>query len=279
MNRSGNRRLKYLRKYLPGLGLVLLAAALLLWFLPARWVMPWVEPQLHGLRLQQVQGLLWDGRAAQVVAVDGRVLGRLQWQLSRRALLGTLRLQLDFDGPQLAFSGGMQRLPEGQIAWRGVKLRAELAALDHYIPDHDRLDRYGKSPLGQPRGELQLTIDSALLQGGWPLQLEAQAQWRHAVMHTRGGDVALGDLQWQAQAQDGVIQAQVHDDGKGPLHADGQMQLSPLCWRLDVMLRPRQTDPALRRWLAGVGQPAADGSVHIRRSSGLAGSVPAPSTN
>ncbi len=274
MNRSGNRRLKYLRKYLPGLGLVLLAAALLLWFLPARWVTPWVEPQLHGLRLQQVQGLLWDGRAGQVVAVDGRVLGRLQWQLSRRALLGTLQLQLDFDGPQLAFSGGVQRLPGGQTAWREVNLRAELAALDPYM-----VNQYRKSPLGQPRGELQLTIDHALLQGGWPLQLQAQAQWRHAVMHTRGGDVALGDLQWQAQAQNGVIQAQIHDDGKGPLHADGQMQLSPLGWRLDAMLRPRQTDPALRRWLAGLGQPAADGSVHIRRSSVLAGSVPAPSPN
>jgi general secretion pathway protein N len=274
MNRSGNRRLKYLRKYLPGLGLVLLAAALLLWFLPARWVTPWVEPQLHGLRLQQVQGLLWDGRAGQVVAVDGRVLGRLQWQLSRRALLGTLQLQLDFDGPQLAFSGGVQRLPGGQTAWREVNLRAELAALDPYM-----VNQYRKSPLGQPRGELQLTIDHALLQGGWPLQLQAQAQWRHAVMHTRGGDVALGDLQWQAQAQNGVIQAQIHDDGKGPLHVDGQMQLSPLGWRLDAMLRPRQTDPALRRWLAGLGQPAADGSVHIRRSSGLAGSVPAPSPN
>lgn len=259
----------YLRKYLIGFGLVLLAAALLLWFLPARMVMPWLEPQLHGLRLQQVRGLLWDGRAAQVVTADGHVLGRLQWHISRRALLGTLQLQLDFDGPQLAFSGAMRRLPEGQIAWHGVNLRAELAALDPYV----------KSPLGQPRGELRMTIDHVLLQGGWPLQLDAQAQWHHALMHTRGGDVALGDLQWLAQAQDGVIQAQVHDDGNGPLHADGQMQLSPLGWRLDAMLRPRQTDPALRRWLAGLGQPAADGSVHIRRSSGLAGSLPAPSTN
>jgi Anti-sigma regulatory factor (Ser/Thr protein kinase) len=279
MNRSRNRRLKHLRKYLPGLGLVLLAAALLLWFLPARWAMPWLAPRLHGLRLQQVQGLLWDGRADQVVAADGRVLGRLQWQLSRRALLGTLRLQLDFDGPQLAFSGGMQRLPEGRIALHEVNVRAELAALDHYISDHGGLNHYGTSPLGQPRGELRLTVDHALLQGGWPLQLQAQAQWRHAVVHTHGGDVALGDLQWQAQAQDGVIQAQVHDDGNGPLHADGQMRLSPLGFRLDAVLRPRQTDPALRRWLAGLGQPAADGSVHIRRSSGLAGSLPAPSTH
>lgn len=258
--------MKYLRKHLIGLGVVLLAAALLLWFLPARWTIPWLKPQLHGLRLQQVQGLLWDGRAGQVVAADGRVLGQLQWRLSRGALLGKLQLRLHFDGPQLAFSGAMQRLPDDQVAWGEVKLRAELAALDPYV----------KSPLGQPRGELQLAIDHAVLQGGWPLQLQAQAQWRHAVMHTHAGDVALGELQWQAQAQGGVIQAQVHDDGKGPLHADGQLQLSPLGWRLDATLRPRQTDPALRRWLAGLGTPAADGSVHIQRSGGLAGTLPAP---
>lgn len=261
--------MKYLRKSLIGLGALLLATALLLWFLPARWVMPWLEPQLHGLRLQQVHGLLWDGWAGQVVSADGHVLGQAQWHISRRALLGKLQLQLNFDGPQFAFSGGMQRLPDGQTAWHEVNMRAELAAMDRYV----------KSPLGQPRGELQLTIDHALLQGGWPLQLQAQAQWQHAVMHTQAGDVALGELQWQAQAQGGVIQAQVHDDGKGPLRADGKLQLSPLGWRLDATLRPRQTDPSLRRWLAGLGPPTADGSVHIQRSGGLAGSVPAPSPN
>ncbi len=258
--------MKYLRKHLIGFGMVLLAAALLLWFLPARWAMPWFEPHLHGLRLQQVQGLLWDGRAGQVVAADGHVLGQVQWHISRRALLGELQLHLDFDGPQLAFSGGMQRLPDNQVAWREVNLRAELVALDPYV----------KSSLGQPRGELQLTIDHALLLGGWPLQLRAQAQWRRAVMRTHSGDVALGELQWQAQAQGGVIQAQVHDDGNGPLHADGQLQLSPLGWRLDATLRPRQTDPALRQWLAGLGPPAADGSVHIQRSGGLAGTLSTP---
>jgi general secretion pathway protein N len=257
--------LKYLRKCLIGLGM-LLAAALLLWFLPARWAMPWIEPQLHGLRLQQVHGLLWDGRADQVVAADGHALGQLQWQLSRRALLGQLPLQLQFGGPQITLSGSMQRLPSGQIALHGVSMHAELAALNRNV----------KSPLGQPHGELQLTIDHALLQGGWPLQLQAQARWQRAVMRTHASDVALGELLWQAQAQDGVIHAQLHDDGTGPLHADGQLQLSPLGWRLDATLRPRQTDPALRPWLAGLGQPAVDGSVHIRRSGGLAGTLPAP---
>ncbi len=257
--------MKSLRTYLIGLGVVL-AAATLLWFLPARWALPWLAPRLHGLQLQQVQGSVWDGRAGAVTTADGKALGRLRWQLSRRALLGQRRLQLQFEGPQLVFSGSVRRLADGRVEARQANVRVQLAALD----------RYAASPLGQPRGELQLDIDHALLQGGWPLQLVAQARWPQAVMRTRDGDVALGTLLAQASAQGGVIQAQLHDDGHGPLHADGKLQLSPLGWRLDATLRARQTDPALRRWLATLGPPAADGSVRIERRGGLAGSGSAP---
>lgn len=258
--------MKLLRKSLIALAALMLAAALMLWFLPARWAMPWIEPQLHGLHLQQVQGSVWNGRAGAVVAADGQALGQLQWRLSRRALLGQLQLQLRFEGPQLVFSGSARRLADARIEIDNVDARAQLAALDAYVA----------SPLGQPRGELQLTIGHALLQGGWPMQLQAQAQWPDALMHARNGDVALGMLQAHAQAQGGVVQGQLRDGGHGPLQVDGELQLSPLGWRLDATLRPRQTDPALRHWLAGLGTPAADGSVHVRRSGGL---VPASSTH
>jgi general secretion pathway protein N len=258
--------LNLLRKSLLGLGVLLLTAAALLWFLPARWVMPWVEPQLHGLRLQQVQGTVWDGRAGEVLAADGRGLGQVRWRLSRRALLGQLQLQLSFSGPQRFFSGSMQRLPGGRIAVHDASMLADLAGLD--LP--------ATAPWGQPRGELRATVDQAMLQGGWPLQLQAQAQWRRAVMRTPDGDVTLGELQMQARAKGGVIQAQWHDDGKGPLQVDGQLQLTPLGWRLDATLRPRHADPALHHWLASLGPVSADGSVHIHRSGGLAATSLAP---
>jgi general secretion pathway protein N len=264
MGHSGNRHLKYLRKCLIGLGVLVLAAALLLWFLPVRWVLPWIGPQLHGLRLQQVQGLLWDGQAEQVVTTAGRPLGQLQWKLSRSALFGQVQTQLNLHGSLLDFSGEMRALPDHRVEWHGVNMRAELAAL---LPPMNL-------PLGQPRGELQLTVEHALLQGGWPLQLQAQAVWKDAIIHTRNGDVALGDLHGQAQAQEGVVQAQWHDDGRGPLQVEGQLQLSPLGWRLDATLHARHTDPALHHWLAGLGRPDAKGDLHIQRSGGLAGALP-----
>jgi general secretion pathway protein N len=252
--------LNYVRKSLFGLAVLLLTAAVLLWFLPARWAMPWVEPQLHGLRLQQVQGSVWNGRAAEVVTAQGDVLGQLHWRLSRLALLGQLQLQLHFDGPQLQFSGTVQRLPGDRIALHGVDIHGELPTLD----------RIPMSPWGQPRGELQVTADQAMLQSGWPLQLHAQAHWRHAVLHTPRGEVVLGELEMQARAENGVIRAQLRDDGNGPLRVDGQLQLSPLGWRLDATLQPRQTDPLLRHWLASLGPASSDGSVPIHRSGGLA---------
>lgn len=256
--------MKYLRKGLLGLAVLLLAAALLLWFLPARWLQPRIEARLHGLRLAQVQGLLWDGRAGQVLAADGRVLGSLRWRLSRRALIGELHLRLDFAGPQLGFSGAMRQLPDGRVEWQAVTLRAALAALPARLA----------SPWGQPDGMLQLAVPHALLQGGWPLQLQATAQWQHAAMQTRTGALALGELQAQVQAQGGVIHAQLRDDGHGPLQVEAQALLSPLGWRLDATLRARQTDPALRRWLSTLGPADADGTVRIHRRGGLAGSLP-----
>jgi len=254
---------KYLRKGLNGLAALLLAAALLLWFLPARWLQPRIEARLHGLRLAQVQGLLWDGRAGQVLAADGRVLGSLHWRLSRRALFGEVRLQLDFAGPQLGFAGALRQLPGGRVEWHAVTLRAALAALPAHFT----------SPWGQPGGTLQLTVPHALLQGGWPLQLQATARWQHAVMQTRTGALALGELRARAQAQGGVIQAQLQDEGHGPLQVQAQALLSPLGWRLDATLRARQTDPALRRWLSTLGPADADGTVHIHRRGGLAGKM------
>lgn len=256
--------MKLLRNGLIGLAVLGLLVALLLAFLPARWVMPWLQPQLHGFRLQQVHGLVWDGEADVVTSADGQLRGRLHWQLSRRLLIGQLHAQWQFDGPQLKFSGALRRLPDGRIELDGVSLHADLAELG--LPPG--------SQLGQPSGTLQVNVAHALLQGGWPLQLQAQAYWSNAIMRTADGDVLLGDLQLQAQSQGGVVDAQAHDDGHGPLQAHGQLQLSPLGWRLDATLRARHTDPLLQRWLSRLDTPSSDGSVHIQRQGGLASPVP-----
>lgn len=260
----GNRRLKYLRNTLIVLALLVTLVAALLWFLPARWALPWIEPQLHGVRLQQVHGSVWDGEAGDVIAVDGQRLGPLQWQVSRRALLGDMHLHVVFEGLQLTYSGSTRHLPDGRIESDGLHLNVAL----------DGRATYARTPLGQPLGELQLDVEHFLLQGGWPVELKAHGLWQHAAVRTDDGEIPLGDMQVEAQSQGGAIQAQWHDVGAGPLQVQGQLQLSPLGWRLDTVLRARQPDPALQHWLTQVGPVAQDGSVHIQQSGGLASTSP-----
>lgn len=244
----------------------LLLLALLVLFLPARWVMPFVQPRLHGVALEGVHGLVWAGRADELRSADGRALGRLQWRLSRSALWGELDLRLHLEGPQLMASGRLQRDAHDRPVWSEVVLRTELAAWAPWFA----------SPLGTPHGTLTLQLSRAVLQGNWPVELQGQAQWRAAAMQTRAGRLALGNLGLDLAAAAGVLRGELRDEGPGPLHVDGHWQASPLGWRLDLLLQPRTVDPALRQWLARLGHPGPDGSVRLHRRGGLAAVTPEP---
>lgn len=148
--------MKLLRNCVIGLLALLLVLACVLWFFPARWAAAWIEPQLHGLELEHLHGSVWDGRADRVLGADGQALGRLQWRLSRRSLLGQGRLQASFEGPRLAFSGDLERLSAERVQVRDVQARADLGSVGSEL----------QLPWGQPRGNLSLTVQHAVLQGG-----------------------------------------------------------------------------------------------------------------
>ena len=239
--------------------LLLVLTLALGWFLPARWAIAWISPRLHGLQFHDVHGSLWDGRADHVLRADGTVLGQVRWHVSRRALFAVEPLQVELTGPQLAFSGSMQAPRNGQVRWDDVRLRADLAPWRLPV----------LSALGNPLGKLSMTVDHALLQDGWPLQLELRAQWRGAAVFVRGRRVALGAVDAQAIARAGVVDITLTDVDNGPLQVLGAMRLSPLGWGLNLHLHPRQADPALRQWLATLGKPDAAGTVHVQRRVGL----------
>jgi general secretion pathway protein N len=244
-------------------GVVVLSVAAVIWWLPARWVVPLIESRLHGMQLQLVQGQLWDGRAGQLVATDGRSLGVLHWRLSRRLLLGEVQLRVDLDNPTLHFGGDLRQVAGSRQEWRNVAVRIDLGGQPPVL-----------TPFGSPGGVLEVTVPYVLLQSNWPLQLEAWAQWHDAVVGTGDGQVALGDLRFMAQGDEGMIRAQAHDRGNGPLALDGRVELSPIGWHLDARLHPRNDDPALRRWLATLGRADADGAVHLERRGGLVTALP-----
>jgi general secretion pathway protein N len=233
---------------------------LLVMFLPARLVVPFVQPRLHGVVLGQVHGLLWQGGAEDLRGADGQPLGRLQWQLARSALWGRLDLRLACDGEGLTARGRLQRDVQGRPVWSDVRLQADLS----------RWSAQWATPLGLPQGVVSATIDHAVLQANWPMELSGRLHWQDAAMQTRSGRVALGTLAMDVTGSHGMLRGRMHDDGSGPLRIQGDAQASPLGWRLDLLLQPRSTDDVLRHWLARLGRPAADGAVRIHRRGGLA---------
>lgn len=242
---------------------LLLLIVLLVLFLPARWAWPLLQARLRGLTLEQVHGLVWNGGADTVRGADGRDLGRVQWQLSRSALWGRLKLDLALEGHDVQARGHLERDAQGRPVWRDVQARIDdLAAWAVHLP------------WGDPRGTLEVNLDSLVLQGNWPLELAGQLHWNAAALATTDGAVKLGTLGLDLSASGGVMQGQLRDSGAGPLAVDGQLQLSPLGWRFTATLRPRDDDPALRRWLTHLGRPDASGTVHLQRRGGLAAATP-----
>lgn len=256
-NRLSGRRQRR-RLAWTGAAIVLAGAVVLAWNFPARWALPWIAPSLHGVQLHQVHGSLWHGRAGRVVLPDGSELGRASWQVSRRVVYAAVPIQLHLDGPRLTFSASMRMLPHGRSRWEHVNLRADLAAWP---------DGWWLGP-GQPVGEWRMTAEHALLQSGWPLQLELHARWHDAALRTSRGIVPLGELEWFASASNGVIDVRLHDVDDGPLQVAGQLLLSPLGWRLGAQLRARRADPVLQGWLATLGTADAAGVVRVQRHGG-----------
>lgn len=247
-----------------GIAILLLAALVLLWFLPARLAMPWLDARLNGVQLQGVSGLLWDGRAERVVTAKGQNLGALQWRLSRFALIGDNRLHVELHGEKVDFVGTMTGGKATEATWTDVQMRLDLDTLG---PGFMVLG-------GLPRGTFQVTASNIQLRGGWPWSLDTRVHWQDAVLRLpRQEDLKLGSLHADLRAVNGVIEGHVQDAGDGPLRVDGRLQLSPLARRFTAVAAPRGQHPEIRRWLSAFGATDADGVTHINYSGGLAAAI------
>jgi general secretion pathway protein N len=251
--------MKRLRTPLVILAAAMLALALLVWFMPARWALLLMSSRLHGVRLEQVGGTLWQGRAGQVLSADGTNWGSLDWTLSHRALIGDVQLGLDLRQPRLHGQAHVHRISDTQQDWYDVVLQVDLAML-------------GEQPLlhGQPLGQLDVQVSQAHWQGNWPMQMDAAGSLSQVAIRTAQDTIALGTAHFAIGAQAGVLKGTLDDDGSGPLQTAGRLTLSPLGWDVQLDLRPRGHDPALSRWLRSFGASAADGSVQLRYRGGLA---------
>lgn len=252
--------MKWFRWLLLAVALLVAAAGLLFWFMPARLAVPMLARRNHAFLVEDVSGTLWDGRAGRVSTADGRELGAARWRLGRDAALGRLHLDLHLDGRAGRFDGHLDRTGPDALIWTDVDFRLDAAALAGPM-----------LPAGNvPTGVVEGRIPRAQLQGNWPVALEADLAWNKAAVRTPEGDVALGGIALKANASGGVVRATVKDDGEGSLKIDATVAASPLGWRMDGRLAPRIADSALTHLIARFGPVGRDGSVNLQRKAGLA---------
>lgn len=228
-------------------GLLLLFAVVLATF-PAALAWRHLEERAPDLRLQGIEGSIWNGRA-QRMALRGLTLGSLQWSLSPWSLpRGRPQLDWKLDGPGLELSArttvlGQEILleqfsGEAEAGWLGPALA--IPALE---------------PTGRLRSEgamLRLSAD------GLPLDVDAIIDWLDAGV--RGQAVArLGSMRIEARGRDGDIHVRVEDGGDGDLEVRGTARLQGRQYRSEVRLLPRVAEGPVVEALQWVGEPSADG--------------------
>lgn len=247
------------RRHWPWLVLaVLLALLALVWWFPARWAWRLIKNDYPTVHVGAMSGSVWAGKAKDLV-VNGQHLGRLDWTLSRMAIFGHLRGQVDLGGAGVMIHGHIARADDDAIVVDKLDFSVPMERLKVLWPTGMRL-----------KGAVAGHVDKLRLVDGWPVQLQARVTWQSAQVDDAGREVRLGDLQSRWQARGGsVIHADLGDAGNGPLDLRGQFVATALGWRLDVAMRPRGAHPALRRLLDRLGQRQPDGSVRMQRHGGL----------
>lgn len=243
-------------------GMVVLLAVLalfaLFWALPAQWALPLLQKRMPGVHLDAVGGSLWQGHADNVSDDKGRLLGRVDWTLSRRVVLGQLAFSFDFHGPAGTAGGELEGRGDEQ-AWRHVRLDLDISRLK--LPPAWRMEG--------ATGRLSGTFDTLTLRSNWPQDLSGTLRWRNAAVVSRGAAVKLGDLRADLSGMANVIHGELRDEGDGPLALQGNLLVAPIGWRLAANLRPHQADPALERVLARWARKAADGSYSVNLHAGV----------
>jgi general secretion pathway protein N len=241
-----------LRRSLVFLLVVFLIAGIGVATLPAATAYRWVADRLGAIRLDDVSGSVWQGRAAHLRVFD-RELGALDWDLHALPLLqGTLVADLHLVGDAVTASGEVTRDADGNVRVRAARFRlpASLAA-----PVLD-------IPALQLHGDIQGELAQAHLRGAWLEQAEGSLRWQAAAV-SGAAQAEFGDLEARfATASDGAIDGEVRDLG-GPLELHGRFRVSAGGFVADAELAARDGNPHVQEALRYIGEPQADGRSHL----------------
>lgn len=228
------------------------------WF-PARWAWIWLGPRYPQVDVGAVSGSIWNGHADDVVAA-GWAVGRVDWRLARSLLFGRVRLSIRARGTWGTGEGALRRRADGSLEGDNLRLVLSPAAV---LPPA----LFGGL---LPRGTIDGEFEHWQLRNGWPVALRGRLVWHDARLGDGDSSVASGTWRADVAGVDGMtLEATLHDVDDAPVALAGTIDATPLGWRVDAMLTPRDVDADARRLLRRWGSPDARGSFRVRLHGGL----------
>lgn len=252
--------MKLIRNLLLLVVILLLLAALVLAFLPARTALDFIGGRLGPVELGEVSGTVWRGQA-NPARVNGHDIGVLSWTLSPWGLLSArVDADLVLRGDTYNGSGAVSVRRD-----RSVRVRD----LDLTFPAR-RLEPVLDVPALVFRGEVQVALAEAELQGGFPTALRGSATWKDAAV-AGSAEAQFGEITTDfASNGAGGVDGSVRDSG-GPLQASGTYSASLAGYHAEIALRARDGNPQVTEALQYIGQPQTDGSSRLEIRGSLLG--------
>ena len=201
-----------MRRFLVFVLLLIVAAAVAIFFLPASIGYRYLMKPSKTVTLSDLSGTIWNGHAGSI-AVHDRPLGQLDWQLHLMPLLQSQRVA-DFQiaGDTLKVQGTMTRSPAGNT----------FDNLSFNVPASAAADMLHVS--GKAEGDIEGTASSLTLLDGWPTQLrDGKARWNKAVLAST--DLGTVEAAFNTAADGNVVGTIKNTGGSGQFN--GSVKLSP----------------------------------------------------
>lgn len=241
--------MRFIRRLLLLVVLLILLAGIALWYLPASMAYRWfVERPGSPVVLQELSGFARQGRAGQVL-VHGFPIGALGWDVDIRGLLrrnvgGTWRL----DGDAWQAHGRTTRIADGSLLGQDVHMELPAMLLKPLldIPSLDFL------------GTVQVDLSQLRMRGLIIEEARGQARWLDAGV-TGQAQGRFGPLIARfATTTPGHVIGEVEDEG-GALAVDGQFELTGTRYHAEVILHARDPSDPVAQALYYIGQALPDG--------------------
>ncbi len=242
-------------------GLILLGllafVATVVWKFPAEGVLPHVNTA--PVRLAGVQGTVWNGSAASVIAPEPALpVSNVTWKVQPATLLsGSAGATIHFEVLGGKGEGLLKRNLAGSVFVTDGNFRVPASRLEQFLP----------LPVAEFGGIVQAYVDEMELENNLLKRTVGRLTWSNAeVKNTVNLGEVLFDIVPQAEDHIGTL-----SNTNGQLDLSGEVLLDQAGnYRADIQIKPTAETPAQVNGLLGVlGSPASDGSYRIRNNGNI----------